>query len=371
MAYLLLRIVKKVQHTKKQYNIFYQSIEMIKHYQCQEFSQKASRYILAMKETPFARLMELIPILYLLPSKKDVLLDLFAGTGFVSQFLASQFSKIIQIDEVESLLNSYSYPSISIKGDALDPDVLSVVHDKINMAICFAGFHHIFKKKNGELDEQITERLRISALAEWREMLDKDGCLLVVDVPAPGNMVRAETTLPVHSAFPTDIPGDYVSPANQIFRAIGGRNPFDGPDDSHDLKSYLDKLMSDLSGFSWRKPEPAEFFESFVSANSTVGHQACFQSVENLLQCFKNAGFSKVDSFIAPTPWFFEKRSQALWFINELFAISEIPYATPDELSEEDSIILSEAVDRYLGFTDLPGGACLIWWKLMYVWGTR
>ena len=100
---------------------------MIKHYQCHEFSQKASRYILAMKETPFARLMELLPILYLLPSKKDIFLDLFAGTGFVSQFLASQFSKIIQIDEFEALLNSYTYPSISIKGDALDPDVLSVV----------------------------------------------------------------------------------------------------------------------------------------------------------------------------------------------------------------------------------------------------
>jgi hypothetical protein len=150
---------------------------MIKHYQCLEFSQKASRYILAMKETPIARLMELMPILYLLPSKKDVFLDLFAGTGFVSQFLASQFSRIIQIDEVEALLNSYIYPSISIKGDALNPDVLSVVHNKVNMAICFAGFHHILKKNNGELDEQVTERLRISALAEWRKMLDKDGRL--------------------------------------------------------------------------------------------------------------------------------------------------------------------------------------------------
>ena len=323
-----------------------------------------------MKETPFARLMELMPILCLLPSKKKVFLDLFAGTGFVSQFLASQFLKIIQIDEVEAFLNSYIYPSISIKGDALDPEVLSVVHDKVNMAVCFAGFHHILQKNNGELDEQTTERLRTSALAEWREMLDKDGRLLVVDVPAPGNMVSPGTTLPIHSAFSTDIPGDYVSPANQIFRAIGGKNPFDGTDNSHDLKSYLDKLMFDLAEFNWQEPEPAEFFESFVSCNSTVGHKAYFQSVENLVQCFKNAGFSKVDSFVAPTPWFFKKRSQALWFINELFAISEVPYATPDEVSEEDSIILSEAVNRYLGFTDLPGGACVIWWKLMYVWGT-
>ncbi len=346
------------------------SIEMTKHYQCHEFSQKASRYILALKEIPFARLMELLPILYLLPSKRDVFLDLFAGTGFVSQFLASRFSKIIQIDEVEALLNSYIYPSISIKGDALDPDVLSLVHNKVNMAICFAGFHHILKKKNGDLDEHMTERLRISALAEWREVLDKDGRLLIVDVPAPGNIISSKTTLPIHSAFSTDIPGDYVAPANQIFRAIGGRNPFAGTDNSDGIKSYLDKLMFDQAGFNWREPEPAEFFESFVSYNSTVGHQAYFQSVENLLQCFQNAGFSKVDSFVAPTPWFFEKRSQALWFINELFAISEVPYATPDELSEEDSIILSEAVDRYLGFTDLPGGACVIWWKLMYVWGT-
>lgn len=323
-----------------------------------------------MKETPFARLMELMPILYLLPTKKDVFLDLFAGTGFASQFLASQFSKIIQIDEIEAFLNSYIYPSISIKGDALDPDVLSVVQDKVNMAICFAGFHHILQKNNGELDEHITERLRISALAEWREMLDEDGRLLIVDVPAPGNMINSEITLPIHSAFSIEIPSDYVSPAKQIFRAIGGRDPLDGTDNSNGLKSYLDKLMSDLSGLNWQEPEPAEFLESFVSYYSTAGHQAYFQSVENMLQCFKNAGFSKVDSFVAPTPWFFEKRSQALWFINELFAISEVSYTAPDELSEEDSIILSEAVDRYLGFTDLPGGACLIWWKLMYVWGT-
>lgn len=323
-----------------------------------------------MKETPFARLMELMPILYLLPSKKDVFLDLFAGTGFVSQFLASQFSKIIQIDEVEAFLNSYIYPSISIKGDALDPDVLSVVHDKVNMAVCFAGFHHILQKNNSELDEQMTERLRISVLAEWRKKLDKDGRLLVVDVPAPGNMINPKTTLPIHSAFSIEIPEDYVLPAKQIFRAIGGRDPLDGTDNSNGLKSYIDKLMSDLSGFNRQEPEPAEFFESFVSHNSTVGHKAYFQSVENLVQCFKNAGFSKVDSFVAPTPWFFEKRSQALWFINELFAISEVSYATPDEVSEEDLIILSEAVDRYLGFTDLPGGACVIWWKLMYVWGT-
>lgn len=326
-----------------------------------------------MRELPYARLMELIPVLSLLPSEKNVLLDLFAGTGFLSRFLAPMFSKTILIDEVDYLLDSFRRPMISINGDALDPGVLSDFRHKVDMAVCFAGFHHVLAKQGKDLDKITTRGLRISALAEWRTTLKKNGRLLVVDVPAPGicEQIRPVPVSTMAAAVRPDIPKGYLAPANNILKALDIENPFCETGSSTGLETCRNGLDQSVADYDKTASEPADFFESFVSRHSMVGHDAYFQSVNELTECFQQAGFTNINSFIAKTPWFFDNRLQALWFVNELFAISEVSCKSPAQLSEEDKTTLSSAVDRHLGFRNLPGGGCAINWQLMYVWGTE
>ena len=55
-------------------------------YLCKKFSGKAQRFMAALHDLPYARVMELLPAFFPLPNKKEVMLDLFAGSGFASRF---------------------------------------------------------------------------------------------------------------------------------------------------------------------------------------------------------------------------------------------------------------------------------------------
>lgn len=336
---------------------------------CSEFTKKTKRYSLALRKDPFARIMELLPLLYLLPSSKNIFLDLFAGTGFVSDFLSPFFKETVQVDEVSDLLKCYQQPTTSISGDALDLTVLSHILNKVDMATCFAGLHHVLGKIEGEIDKDETERLRISALSEWRKKLGTEGLLLVADVPLPDHNIYEASLLKQVPLSNIELTADFGRYLGEMLNDHKGKCLFPTSTLPDHLETYLANLMTSLAGLGWQDPDPANFFQSFVSRHSSVGHKGNFQTISNLVKCFKQAGFEKIGCFVAPTPWFFNNRRAAMWFINELFALSEETRLSPNELPKKEEIFITEAVQKHLGLADLPDGSCVIWWKLMYVWG--
>ncbi len=138
----------------------------------------------------------------------------------------------------------------------------------------------------------------------------------------------------------------------------------------NNLADYLAAIESSCRRLRLNNPEPALFFDNFVSAQSPCGHTASFERPQELARLFQEAGFENVFAFVAPTPWLFPTEPDALWFIHELLSIGQ-PRSSPAELSIHEQQLLRDGIVDHLGLHPLPDGSCAVSWKLMYVVGDR
>ena len=283
-------------------------------------------------------------------------------------FFSFSFSKVIQIDEVSEFALSGNNVSV-VDGNALRSDVLDRVQYPIDFGICIAGFHHVLALNNGEINGKDTRKIRTVSLEKWKTLLNKNGVLLIADVPAPGDECTIKTASQELQFNNAVIPDPYITPINRACNSFECEMINNSSGRSQKASTYFDQLTTRLNAFSLQKPEPAHFFNSFVSQQSQVGHCAYFQSSSSLAHCFKEAGFADVQSFVCPTPWFFTSRKNAVWFIHELFAIGNTVATTPDDVSAENTALITKGIEQHLGFIDFSDGSCAILWKLMYVWG--
>ena len=341
----------------------------IEPYASKEFTGKAKRFISALHNFQYARVMELLPMLYTLSEEKNDMLDLFAGTGFASHFLANIYSNVKQIDEVGEFAHTGKNISF-IDGNALKSDDLKKIKGNFDFEVCFAGFHHILAQINDEMSIDRTLKLRTDTLKQWKTLLNKDGVLLIVDVPAIGDVYSLEALNDKAQVHNVPISGSYHASIHHACDKLGCELVNKTAHIPHAAGTYFHQLMPHIEKMSSRQPEPAHFFNSFVSKQSEVGHYAYFQSTTNLAHCFRNAGFKDVHSFVCPTPWFFSSRKNAVWFIHELFAIGDKAAATPNNVSSVNTELITEAIEHHLGLIDFSDGSCAILWKLMYVWGS-
>jgi len=344
-------------------------IEKIEPYACKEFTGKAKRFISALHNFPHARVMELLPMLYTLSEEKNAMLDLFAGTGFVSHFLANIYSNVKQIDEISEFAHTGKNISF-IDGNALKSDDLKKVKGNFDFEVCFAGFHHVLAQLNDEMSIYKTLKLRTDTLKKWKTLLNKYGIMLIVDVPAPDDESNLKALNHKPKVNNVPIPQSYFASVHQACDKLGCELVNKTGHIPNTTGTYFHQLMTHIEKMSSRQPEPAHFFNSFVSKQSEVGHYAYFQSTTNLAHCFKNAGFKDVHSFVCPTPWFFSSRKNAVWFIHELFAIGDRAAKTPNDVSSVNTELITEGIEHHLGLIDFPDGSCVILWKLMYVWGS-
>ena len=308
-------------------------------------------------------------MLYLQPVVKRGFLDLFAGSGFVSEFIGSKYTNKILIDEVESLIKSYHGSGTIIVGDAAASNTLANIKGKIDMAVCFAGLHHVIVEEKGGINVADTKRFQTSVLKKWKRALEKGGRLIIVDIPAIGEKCGFIESSQPHYPSANVFQCMHEKAVSNFLECIGMKNPMSTCEDLSNIDLYLTHTMERLALYNWREPEPGAFFDSFVAKKSAVGHKAFFHTAKTIQKCFLDAGFNDVKSIIIPTPWFFENRSEALWFLHELFAINCYSYVSPSEMSEKDIHVMNSMIKKYLGCYEFPDGTFSIWWKLMYTFG--
>jgi hypothetical protein len=307
-----------------------------------------SRFSAAMTAIPRARDWELAPLQNLSPARHRHLLDLFAGEGYVSRTLGKDFSRRTMIDirriEAPGRLtkgSSLSTGATRITGDATDPAILRRIPGAVDYAVCLAGYHHAIVESAGRIDTEATKRSRVQTLRHWRDLLVPGGLLAVADVPERG--LGVSTTPGRESGSSLEFEG-WSGPKTEVSRRLAGQ--------------------------VWTEPDPAGFFDDVVALARVGGHDAVFETPENLAASFAEAGFADIHAAIVPTPWEFPTEEHAVWFVHELLTIGARA-ETPADLSASEYRSLRQAIERYLGLRHLSDGNTLVLWKLLYVWGTN
>ncbi|MBL8827111.1 MAG: hypothetical protein JNM18_09000 [Planctomycetaceae bacterium] len=134
------------------------------------------------------------------------------------------------------------------------------------------------------------------------------------------------------------------------------------------LGHYLTGLHERLSQLDIGDADPAAFFDNAVSKLSASGHEAHFAAPHELLALFDSAGFSNSVAFVAPTPWLFSTRREAIWFAHELLGLGAA-CATPDHLTESQEATLASHISRYLNLKIVSDDLCILSWHLLFVMG--
>jgi hypothetical protein len=136
------------------------------------------------------------------------------------------------------------------------------------------------------------------------------------------------------------------------------------------LADYLEQTTSVCREFGLDRPEPARFFEEVVTNLSPYGHVASFDSAQDTADLFQEAGFRRIQAFVAFTPWLFPTRDSALWFVHELLGIGQA-CRNESDLTAQERAVFERGVSDYLGLRGFPDGSWAVPWKLMYVVGDR
>jgi len=325
------------------------------------FEGGSARHVDAMARFPGSRRFEVAPLRYLLPESRSCLLDLFAGTGFASGSIRACFRETLLLEPHVASLTDVSGSSRQQRACALSPESFKDL-PQADLAVCLAGFHHVLGPGPAE-DRPSHHRQRLEALRLWRSQIAPGGRLVIADVPAAG----AEAGWSVgHLDELTPKPEQEVG----VSSLAGSCAPFAQAYQCHGLGDYLARMTALCRDLRFREPEPSAFFDRVVSEQSPYGHVACFDSPLELADLFREAGFEHVRAFVAPTPWLFPTKADALWFVHELLGIGR-PCGSPSDLSACERESLEAGISDHLDLRRLPDGSWAVFWKLMYVTGDR
>ena len=327
----------------------------------QRFAGTASRYMRAMKEFPDSRYFEVLPLRYVVPAIHRVFLDIFSGTGHVARYLQRCFDSLTLVDSSETLLDTSHLNARKVCGDAIRVETLQALPEA-DMAVCMAGFHHILAENSSDGDHRSHLERKVQILQLWRKKLVSGGRLVVADVPASGARIGSHIGSLSENNSRT---AAEVAPCPKEF---GSEQNFGATLRCSDLGDYLHKMCSICARLGLRDPEPALFFEQVVSRFSPQGHVGDFNSPEELVWLFQEAGFENVIAFVAPTPWLFSSKEATLWFVRELLSLGQ-PCEKPSLLDDEETAAITAGISNYLGLVALPDESWALPWKLMFVAG--
>ena len=331
---------------------------------CRRFESGARRHIAAMAAFPDSRLLEVLPLQFLVPRTSGLLLDLFAGTGLVTNSIGSRFSGVVLIDSHVTLSEPALPHARRIRGDALREETFKGLPEA-DLAVCLAGLHHILGETGAAEDRETLRGHRVDALRLWRRRLNPGGRLVVADVPVPGS-----TNPWMGGAWPQEVACSLPEPRPFGSANPSGENDFGALTGCRSLDDYLCAIRQICARLRLGECEPAAFFDEVISRLSPHGHVAEFCSPEELAELFREAGFANVSAFVAPTPWLFGSKTDALWFIHELLSIGR-PCESPALLDKREVGAVEEGIADHLGLRRLPDDRWAIAWKLMYVVGER
>ncbi len=327
------------------------------------FRRGSARHAAALERFPACRALELAPLRYLLPDRRRCLLDLFAGTGFVSRAVGHHFQRVTAVDS--------NIPPVTNGRDGIEwrpGDATSAAATQVwptaDLAVCHAGFHHVLGL-GGTTEADACRARRLDVLRLWRSKVATGGRFIVADVPAPGVLGSDAHAGSIDAR--DDVRG---RSAAQRRNAAAHESQLAELDRAPSLSAYLASAASLCTAYNLANAEPALFFDRFVDVRSPYGHVARFSTPQELTQLFLEAGFVDVTAFVAPTPWLFCSKQAACWFVHELLGIGRT-CSSKNALPEEERTLIEHGLREHLNLRELPNGEWAVAWKLMYVMGVR
>lgn len=280
------------------------------------FKRKAHGYKAVLEVAPMARVIEAVAIGNVLEGfrqKKNlsrsemVIVDLMAGTGFVSECLHQMgFKKLHAFEACNEMSQDTNSLHVVTRHFALHPfaDVNGLANQlkrlRPHVIVCLAGFHHLieYQTDGATVDTEASLSLQTRMATACMEALSEDGMLLIVDI-YEDDFENAQTQhwpywhsgkvsrqLLAKSAVPVSVRESLLNAESfQKFRKVA---------------------ESQLSG-GVRKPNPSlHWFHQVVDSLSVVGHKDVAlrpKFIERLAQNFL------VSVTTTACPWIFPNRA--------------------------------------------------------------
>ena len=317
------------------------------------FKKKAKSYRDALQNEPYARLLELYPIIWYLEKFHTAqgkrrsaikIVDLMAGSGFLSENLYKLgYTNIHAIEFcVEMSQNAPAYYSKATLQNITSFDYLEGVLGNIkpDIIISLASFHHlIVYDENNDVDTQESINLQTNVVDICMRSLPEHGILIIADLIEDG---VAETSL---EPFKTS-----MKPIAKKLKKLGlNERVTDILARASSLHEASSNLHSELGGIG----KSLRWFRTIVDKKTTVGHKDIAIS-QDFLQRVVNYR-PTITKYVCP--WVFSDQSHLSKFIFKKFGF-EIKENGFEELSVEK---VAELAKKELGIQVSHGQSFLGW----------
>ena len=332
------------------------------------FSKRAARYALALKQMPHARILDLLPYVYVFkelseemakPIRELEVMDAFGGTGFLSHALMDSGMRFTVGDACLKMLSlgqahadSVAYEEVLDNFERLSRES----PESQDCVVCHGGLHHVLSESNGTVDEACSKGLQADTVSNLSRLLRPGGALVIADVAARHSRCVCE--------------GDFSRAVEEVdIEAILGREL------TRTVKSLglglescsLEKLtlrIRDTLRTDVNSPVPRYFFDEFVAKQTELGHIASFRDKDELILMGQAAGMSLQWAVDYQAPWLFDSRREAGWYFREKFSCGQTSLPGVDESSE---LAMAEKLERYLGAQELRPHGYAVNWGVNYV----
>ncbi len=311
------------------------------------FNERSLRYGNALKAFPQARLLDLIPYLFVLDfmrvDRKTKILDVFGGTGFLATSLKNIDASFSVVDGSEGMLNCID-KSLDIEKILTENDLQDMyqTHGENSFDIIFShgGFHHVIEYTDGTIDikKSIEKQDKILVLLE--KLLKPNGIIVIADISSDGYEKKSNNNFLELKAF--KLFKKYLS--NSQFYAISNYLNIK-QNEKVNLSTLQNFIIKNYFNNSIKYKAPNYFFDEFIAKQAACGHESLYLNFGRLEQILlKSTPLITIDF---PTPWVFNSKEDAGLFFREKFSIGKSLEKVP-EISKRR---MFNKIDKYLGTT--------------------
>lgn len=295
-------------------------------------ASRVERYAEAEFRFPNARSAELVFALCAVGATQHRdLVDVSVGTGFLWRALHARFRHGVMLDESPAMVENAKHRLAAIAPEkTLEfqvrrmQEVRPGVVSECDVLGCQAALHHLVVRTvvatcglpaAWQYEVEQTRALHLETVKGWFETLRPDGVLFIADVAPPS----------------------------------------------------LEEMSRPRCDSRWPHRPVGHWFDEAVHKFGVAAHPRHYTDTAEVRQRLESLGAEILVDAVLPTPWLFETREDAVWFVNELFSLT--PEAVPfDERHDLAGRLAHTAwlVDTYLGLESVAGGKTRLGWSL---WG--
>ena len=327
----------------------------------ERFRKKAAKYREALDEHPYARLLELYPILWYLERHRTSLgenrrnlkiVDLMSGSGFLSENLAKfGYTKLHAVEFCEDMFRNASvynnktqlhhltaFDHLEGLLDELQPDVI----------ISLASFPHLIVYENGDImDKDASERLQAEVIDICMRTLKDNGILIIADL-IESDVVNTSTE-------------EFKSPMKDIAEGMEklgvSKSVTDLLKRNNTVHGASARLLNEFSTKSCN--QSLKWFREIVDTNTTVRHKDVAIS-NNLLE---KVSRYKIIVTKYTCPWMFGDEKSLKDFVYKKFG-----FCLDETYSSEE---IENWTKKYLGIRTNYGNWALGWNLGLVILGKR